>query len=92
MWFSITVVFSLFIFSKESKLKNIETVEIIYVLEFSVKTSLKLSLSYNKYSGYLCVTISNSVEASPILPQTCVLFHHKYAHTIKISYSLLVLG
>lgn len=35
--------FLTFTFSKESKLKNMEFIEIIYVFEFSVKTSLRLS-------------------------------------------------
>lgn len=55
-------------------MKNIDITEIICILEFSVKTSLRLSLSYNKCLGYLCVAISNSAEASPILPQTHVFY------------------
>lgn len=56
------------------QLKNIEITEILYALEFSVKNSSRLSLSYNKYLGYLCVAISNSVETSLILPETCVFY------------------
>lgn len=59
MEFCVTVVFLLFIFFKEGKLERMEFAGILYALEFSVKTSLRLSLSYDKYLGHLCVAFSS---------------------------------
>lgn len=55
----VTVVFLVFIFFKEGKLERMELTGILYALEFSVKTSLRLSLSYDKYLGHLCVAFSS---------------------------------
>lgn len=59
MEFCVTVVFLVFIFFKEGKLERMELTGILYALEFSVKTSLRLSLSYDKYLGHLCVAFSS---------------------------------